>query len=203
MAIQRELFDLLATPGLTHSGPDIPGLVYVPQLLNTEEQTRILREVDSRPWRDDLKRKVQHYGYKYDYKARAIDHSMYVGPLPAFAMELGKTLLDRSLVGELPDQLIVNNYEPGQGITAHIDCEPCFKETIVTVSLGAVYPMDFISVATGDIKSIALELGSALVLRGDARYQWMHRIQGRKTDAGVPRKRRVSLTFRNVILNPR
>ena len=45
----------------------------------------------------------------------------------------------------MPDQLIVNEYQPGQGISAHIDCEPCFKNTIVTVSLGSVYEMDFIS----------------------------------------------------------
>jgi len=95
----------------------------------------------------------------------------------------------------------VNEYERGQGITAHVDCEPCFKNTIVTVSLGWVYEMDFISLDTGEVRSTLLELGSALVMRDEARYRWMHRIKARQSDRGIPRERRVSLTFRNVILD--
>jgi len=106
----------------------------------------------------------------------------------------------KGLVEEMPDQLIVNKYESGQGITAHIDCEPCFKNTIVTVSLGWAYEMDFISVPTGKVKSALLDPGSALVMQGEARHQWMHRIKAKMSDRGIRRKTRVSLTFRNVIL---
>jgi alkylated DNA repair dioxygenase AlkB len=198
---QLELFDQPAGPHqAVRNYLDVPGLTYCRAFLAPEEQRRILAEVDARPWRDDLKRRVQHYGYKYDYKARSIDLSMYVGPLPAFALDIAQRLLDQGLVEEMPDQLIVNEYEPGQGITAHIDCEPCFKNTIVTVSLGWAYEMDFISVATGEVRPALLEPGSALVMEGESRYQWMHRIKARMNDRGVPRQRRVSLTFRNVIL---
>ena len=178
----------------------IPGLRYYPQLLTVQKQREVIKEIDSRPWQNELKRRVQHYGYKYDYKARAINHSMYVGPLPDFAVEIGRQLLILNLIEELPDQLIVNEYLPGQGITAHIDCEPCFKNTIVTVSLGAVYQMDFINASTRDVRGTLLDVGSALILRNEARYEWMHRIQPRKKDRGVLRGRRVSLTFRNVIV---
>ncbi|MGH8467976.1 MAG: alpha-ketoglutarate-dependent dioxygenase AlkB [Gammaproteobacteria bacterium] len=104
-------------------------------------------------------------------------------------------------LNEFPEQLIVNEYQAGQGISAHVDCEPCFKDTIVTVSLGSTYEMDFISLESGDVCSTLLKPGSALVLRGAGRYQWMHRIKARKSDRGVPRGRRVSLTYRNVILD--
>lgn len=198
---QLELFDQLAEPReVLRNYLDVPGLTYCRGFLTPEEQGRVLTEVDARPWRNDLKRRVQHYGYRYDYKARSVDLSMYVGPLPTFALEVAQQLLDQGLIMEMPDQLIVNEYEPGQGITAHIDCEPCFKNTIVTVSLGWAYEMDFISVATGEVKSALLELGSALVMQDEARYQWMHRIKARMSDQGVPRRRRVSLTFRNVLL---
>jgi alkylated DNA repair dioxygenase AlkB len=197
---QSELFDSTGPEGLSKNHLGIPGLVYFPNLLETHEQIRILTEIDSRPWQLDLKRRVQHYGYKYNYKARKIDLSMYVGPLPQFAIDVANRLLDNDLIIKVPDQLIINEYEPGQGITAHIDCEPCFDDTIVTVSLGSVYEMDLICVATRQVKSLLLELGSALVLSKDARYKWMHRIKGRKKDHQVPRARRVSLTFRNVII---
>jgi len=199
--VQRDLFDPPAEPReVLRDYLDVPGLTYCRQFLAPEEQCQVLAKVDAGPWRNDLKRLVQHYGYKYDYKARSVDLSMYVGPLPPFALDVAQRLLDQELVEEMPDQLIVNEYEPGQGITAHIDCEPCFKNTIVTVSLGWAYEMDFISVATGEVKPALLEQGSALVLQGEARYQWMHRIKARLSDRGVRRERRVSLTFRNVIL---
>jgi hypothetical protein len=41
-------------------------------------------------------------------------------------------------------------------------------------------------------------------MKGEARYDWLHGIAGRKTDIfegrSIPRGRRVSLTFRNVII---
>ena len=42
--------------------------------------------------------------------------------------------------------------------------------------------------------------GSALVISGEARYDWLHQFRARKSDHGIPRRRRVSLTFRNVLL---
>src|SRR5262249_50764410 len=101
---------------IKHDHQGISGLTYYPGLLSKAEQLAILREVDSRPWQHDWKRRVQHYGYKYDYKARRINESMYVGALPLFAVELGGQLVTRGLFREQPDQLIVNEYLPGQGI---------------------------------------------------------------------------------------
>ncbi len=200
MSRQLELFEHQGAVAASRDYLGVSGLVYVQNVLSSSEQKRALDAIDERPWQNDLKRRVQHYGYKYDYKARKIDSSMFVGPLPDFAIEVAERLVQLGILAEQPDQLIVNEYEPGQGITAHIDCEPCFKDTIVTVSLGSVYEMDLIHAETDEIRSLNLQLGSALILSGDARYMWKHRIMARKTDHGRPRGRRVSLTFRNVIL---
>ena len=51
-----------------------------------------------------------------------------------------------------------------------------------------------------DKKSIYLEHRSLLILKDDARYKWKHGITPRKIDNGVRRGRRISLTFRKVIL---
>src|SRR3974377_1475723 len=96
----------------------------------------VLHEIDLMPWRSDLKRKVQHYGYRYDYKARRVDPSMYLGELPPFAVAIADKLVRDNLMTQMSHQLIVNEYLPGQGITAHIDCEPCFGERISMISLG-------------------------------------------------------------------
>src|SRR4051812_40991372 len=135
MERQHELFEPPAESRPIRDYLGVPGLVYFRKFLSDEDQGRILAEVDARPWLNDLKRRVQHYGYKYDYTAREVNLSMFVGPLPEFAVEVSRCLRACGLTDELPDQLIVNEYEPGQGISAHVDCLPCFKNTIVTVSL--------------------------------------------------------------------
>ncbi len=180
----------------------VPGLRYEPEFISVIVETQLLAEVDRRPWLSDLKRRVQHYGYKYDYKARAISRSMFVGPLPEFAVELAASLVRANVLSELPDQLIVNEYLPGQGITPHVDCEPCFKERIVTLSLGSHCEMEFIPKdETLTAQKVMLEPRSVLLIAGEARYEWLHTIRARLTDHGRVRARRVSLTFRNVILD--
>jgi len=174
----------------------IEGLIYRPEFLTPEEQTAALAEVDSRPWRDDLKRRVQHYGYVYDYTRKSVDTSMYLGPLPDFANVIAAKIGS----DKMPDQLIVNEYQPGQGIFAHVDCVPCFKDVISTVSLGWAYEMDFIHLKTKEKRTILLEPGSLAIMTGESRYQWAHQIAARKKDKGIPRQRRVSLTFRNVLI---
>jgi len=199
MDIQRDLYS--TDVQIPQSFPKIRGLTYVPHFLDDHVQLRILRIVEAMPWQLDLKRRVQHYGYKYDYQSRSIDRSMFVGPLPDFASEIGLRLFRDGHLPEVPDQVIVNKYKPGQGIAAHVDCVPCFGNSIVTISLGSVYVMDFLHVETGEVKSADLELGSALILKDDARYFWKHRIQPRLYDSGRKRGDRISLTFRKVVLD--
>ena len=106
---------------------------------------------------------------------------------------------------ELPDQLIVNEYEPGQGIASHVDCVPCFTETIASLSLGSACVMNFGNKEKERVVPLLLEPRSLVILRSDARYNWTHGIAARKTDdlqgRVIQRRRRVSLTFRKVILD--
>jgi len=178
----------------------IEGLIYKEAFIGKWEEQQILEEIEQNHWSTELKRRVQHYGYKYDYKLRKIGKESYIGPLPHFSEWISGRLLVQQLINRVPDQLIVNEYMPGQGISKHIDCVPCFKETIVTISLGWAYEMQFQNIVSGEIMNKVLDVGSVLVLSGPARYGWTHEIKSRKDDNGIPRQRRVSLTFRNVIV---
>lgn len=179
--------------------PPIAGMTYLPSFLTEEEQANLLQTVDYFPWLNDLKRRVQHYGYKYDYTTKVVRPDMSVGPLPDQFKVLARKMYDCDILSEMPDQLIVNEYLPGQGIAPHIDCVPCFKDNIVSISLGDTYVMDFTK-GTEKI-SIPLAPGSLLKLTGESRYKWRHSIASRKKDGDHVRSRRVSLTFRQVILS--
>ena len=90
--------------------PDIAGLVIVPNFVSAQEASELCRHIDGQPWRDDLKRRVQHYGYRYDYAARTVGPESYLGPLPGWLSPLALTLAAPALLDAAPDQVIVNEY---------------------------------------------------------------------------------------------
>jgi len=188
------LFDTPSEPML-----DIPGLEYVLDFISPAQEQALIEAIDDQPWLNDLKRRVQHYGYKYDYKARAVTPDSYLGPLPDWLQPVLEKLPFKP--DQAPNQAIVNEYEPGQGISAHIDCVPCFGATIASLSLGSGAIMQFTN--RHEKHEIYLEPGSLIILSGPVRYDWMHAIPARKSDMvgglKIERGRRVSLTFRTVL----
>jgi alkylated DNA repair dioxygenase AlkB len=182
----------------------VPGLTYLAGYVPPSDEDVLLMAVDAEPWLSDLRRRVQHYGYRYDYKARKVDSSMYLGPLPEWAQTLAARLVSDQHMPIAPDQLIVNEYEPGQGITPHVDCVPCFGPVVCSITLGSQCVMELSAVKEDRTETLLLERGSLVVLSGDSRYHWRHAIPGRKTDRVgdqmLRRGRRVSLTFRTVLI---
>lgn len=176
---------------------EVPGLIVIPDFLSEAEERDLLTAVDAAPWRGDLARRVQHYGWVYDYKAKKVNPAARLGPLPAWAAQLGSKLLAKGLVTELPDQVIVNEYLGNQGIAKHVDCLPCFRGPIVTISLGESWEMFFWG--PDDQKVVrTLERRSAVVLSGAAREKWKHEIPKRMKEPWGRRGRRVSITLRKV-----
>jgi alkylated DNA repair dioxygenase AlkB len=182
---------------------EIPGLAYIPDYINLDEQNQLLNAIDQQEWSTKLKRRVQHYGYRYDYKNGSLASSKYLGSLPDWAQSIASRLYDEGLTPKLFDQVIINEYEPGQGITNHIDCIPCFGNTIISLSLGSSCVMDFTHSQTKEKASLLLYPGSLVVMQGAARYDWEHGIAARKKDKykdrEIVRSRRVSMTFREVL----
>lgn len=194
----------ISNPKIINDISMIQGLTYVPNFIDKLEVNHLIESINAEPWLTDIKRRVQHYGYKYDYKARSIDYSMFIGKLPSWAMTIAQRLFNETHISELPDQLIINEYKPGQGIANHVDCEPCFGDTIISISLGSSCVMDFINLRTKQKVEVMLESGSLVALNGEARHNWTHGIAQRKTDnfkgMKTERRLRISMTFRKVIL---
>src|SRR5437588_5070315 len=115
----------------------IPGLQYLADSLEEAREQALIEVIDRQPWLTELRRRVQHHGYRYDYKGRKVTPEMYLGPLPEWLQPLAQELKDRGLMPRVADQVIVNEYEPGQGIAPHVDCVPCFADTIASLTLGS------------------------------------------------------------------
>ena len=192
---------------------DIPGLAYVPDFVSEAEEKRIVATIDQNEWIEDLKRRVQHYGWRYDYRARKVDPTMRLGPMPEWAQTVAHRLVHRGLVSQLPDQVIVNEYIGNQGISKHVDAKSSFADGIAMISLLESWEMVFRNQGgRGKRKeTLRLERRSATIMAKEARYQWSHEIPKRKTEPAVSspgnekkrrrvkRVRRLSLTFRKVL----
>ena len=188
---------------------DIPGFRYERNFLDEEQERHLVQWIDKQAWSNELKRRVQHYGWRYDYKGRKVDPSMRIGELPEPLAKIAQRLVDEELVGHLPDQVIINEYSAEQGIRRHADAPRSFHDGIATVSLVESWEMLFYAGSAKDALKVSrlLERRSVAVMSGDARWKWQHAIAGRKTDIYADgtgerrrhwRKRRVSLTFRKV-----
>ncbi|XP_074906100.1 tRNA (carboxymethyluridine(34)-5-O)-methyltransferase ALKBH8 isoform X2 [Buteo buteo] len=168
-------------------------------------------------------RRVKHFGYEFCYDNNNVNKDK---PLPGGLPEICDLFLEKCLkqgyIKHKPDQLTVNQYEPGQGIPPHIDTHSAFEDKIISLSLGAEIVMDF-KHPDGHTVAIMLPRCSLLVMAGESRYLWTHGITPRKYDiiqaselgqkvgtitADVGdltlnrRETRTSFTFRKVRRNP-
>jgi alkylated DNA repair dioxygenase AlkB len=183
----------------------ISGLSYIPDYVNATEEQNLITQIDAQVWITALKRRVQHYGYIYDYKKRVVTKDMFLGHLPDWLASFAERIYKDRFIAARPDQVIINEYYSGQGIASHIDCEPCFGDTILSLSLGSACVMDFDETKGEKQQHLLLESRSLLVMQGEARYQWKHGIVARKSDIydgkRFQRARRLSLTLRKVVLD--
>ena len=183
----------------------IRGFRYIANYITELQHDWLLDQIDKQLWHSFSKRRAQHYGPEYDYKTGKLNDDTRMNDLPEWLKRLSHKLHKDGYTPEVPNQVLVNEYQPGQGIGGHIDREPWFKDTIIALSLGSSCIMDFTN-QHDKTKKVPVWLAprSIAVLREAARYTWLHGIPARKSDVWDGRKyarqRRISLTFRRVII---
>ncbi|XP_010676685.2 alkylated DNA repair protein ALKBH8 homolog isoform X1 [Beta vulgaris subsp. vulgaris] len=220
---------------LTAEELNIPGLHLFHDFITPKEEEELLAAVDSRPWISLAKRRVQHYGYEFCYQTRNVDITKSLGGLPSFVSPVLERISASSLHDAATinlDQLTVNEYPPGVGLSPHIDTHSAFEDKIFSLSLAGPCIMEFRRYQGGNWQSdsdppmsefmhkgspeesrnflrraIHLPPRSILLLSGEARYAWHHYIPHHKIDNvkdNLIRRasRRVSFTLRKVRTGP-
>ena len=178
------------------------GATLVPDIVTEAEEERILLRISQAPWMTDLSRRVQHYGHRYDYRAPGNGRHAPAPAFPRWATVIGDRLAPY-FDGAMPEQCIVNEYRPGQGIGMHAD-HSSFGDVVVSLSLGDAWTMNFrprsarpyVRDGLASDEVALLPRRSALVLRGPARSRWMHGIDPAASSGRS--ETRVSATFRTL-----
>lgn len=179
------------------------GLISFEDIITPAQEQELLRVIYENDWDTSLSRRVQHYGYRYNYKFGTTLELNPVKPIPEWAQSLFEKIAIISGINiDVKLQLIVNEYTVGQGIRAHIDDPKQFGDWVMTISLGSTCQMEFEKKQINEKYSIILPTRSAYVLTGESRFNWTHSIPMRKSDMiqdkRVKRDTRVSITFRSM-----
>lgn len=181
------------------------GLSLITNFITQEEHDALLKFIyEQKEWASAPgQRRVLQYGYKYNYTERDAKPEKTT-PIPDLFVKVLLRKLEESKEIKLKvDQVIVNEYEPGQGIAPHIDHTKHFGPVVASLSLGWAYNMNFAKQGGEEKKQLLLPVCSLLVLQDEARYKWTHSIE-RRLDDTLPtgetaeRGTRVSITFRSM-----
>lgn len=193
-----------------------PTAYYIPNFITSSEEKHILNNFYSVPkpkWTYLSKRRLQDYGGVPSEKG------MIPEKIPNWLDMYINKIYDLNLFkGKKPNQILLNEYEPGQGIMPHTD-GPLFYPTIATISCGSHTILEFLENNENRKKvcDILLEPLSLVIIKDDLYSKYLHSISERKIDEitedcinisftgnkcligeVLERNTRVSVTIRNV-----
>lgn len=178
----------------------ISGLYYISNFLDSDEMTQIQEflnsEVKFKPiTKSSNSRRVAQFGYTYAYDRSGVEPTE---PIPEIFKTLVSSLklnniVKSNLIEREFDQLIINEYTPGQEIAYHTDHPVQFDDIIACITIGQSVPIMFRN--GNDIRKLDIAAGSMYIMTGDSRYKWKHHLKNNGTT------NRYSLTYRKVKLN--
>ena len=180
----------------------IQGLYYIDSVGYLDDD--LSEKLDQNKWvslsTSPNSRRVQHYGYKYNYNPSHIKNKTDepAAPFPDFIQGLSEKLkrecMDLGIINEVYNfnQCIVNEYKVGQSISPHID-DRSYGPVIGCYTIGCAGNMVF---TYGDDKIVLnVSPNSLYIMSGDARNIWKHKMNPLGKKYG---ERRISITFRNL-----
>lgn len=178
----------------------LPGLFLYPNFIDEAREKQLLYEIDNQTWIVDYLRRLQYYGYRNELD-KPYDLIPFPIPMPPLIYQLSQEIVEQKILLLQPDQVIINEYVPGEGIKPHKD-RTYYENQICGVNLGSGCIMRFIKGLNEEVMDIEIPRRSLYVMQDDARKKWKHGIPPRKKDnidgAIQHRERRVSITYRKV-----
>lgn len=183
---------------ITENYAKISGLWYIRNYLSQDEITmlhdKIANEIIFTPISSSKNsRCVAHYGYYYSYDKTGLKTA------PAIPEYLAKLVtsarindvIDNEIINQEFDQVIINEYKPGQQIAYHTDHTKLFGSVVACLTIGQAVSINFRK--NGIEKRVEPEEGSLYIMTDKARYEWQHSL----VNSGSAT--RYSITYRTII----
>lgn len=193
-----------------------PTVYYIPKFITEDEESLIIKNVYSVPkpkWTVLSNRRLQDYG--------GVPHEKGMIPeeIPSWLQTYMKKIDELNVFeGKKSNQVLINEYLPGQGIMPHTD-GPIFSPTITTITCGSHTVLEFLENNENRKKvcGLLLERLSLVIIKDDMYSKYLHSICERTDDIitstcvnllhcgnkysineTLKRETRISVTIRNV-----
>ena len=170
---------------------EIKGFYYFKNYMSKEEisliKDKIKNEIQFEPITNSKNsRRVAHFGYTYNYFSRDVETAE---PIPDYLLNLVNP--DRIPIQSTYNQVIINEYKPGQKIAPHVDHTKLFGPIIACITIGQSVNIKFeLNELEENFKP---REGSLYMMTNDSRYKWKHSLINNRN------KTRYSITYRNVL----
>eukprot|EP01036_Dinobryon_divergens_P025498 gene25497-34050_t len=204
----------------------VEGIFYVPDFVDLENEAKILSILDNIDWKVLTSRKSKLFGNIIKSSNLKKEDDYCSSAIPSWLVSFIDGLVELEIFPEhlRPDSILINKYNPMEGILHHTD-GPGYHDRVAILSLRSDCIMSFRSkflteeiggdAFAGDIFSVILRSCSLLYFTGDVYSKHMHGIAAEPSmrqiskeygtclnapsaDTTVLRGDRISLTFRKV-----
>lgn len=148
------------------------GMERMDNYISQDEEKKLLAVFDNATWGKSAGRRVQQYGFQFDFSKRAQstlsasqgavatahlyapagEEGVVWTPFPAELIALAERLVADGHLEIFPRQCIVNEYRGSTGIRRHID-RKSFGPTVVGISLGAPCVVNMLATPHQDTKA--------------------------------------------------
>ncbi len=119
----------------------VPGFFLHRDFIDSSMEDKLMKEIDTQPWVVDYDRRLQYYGYRNELE-KPYDLVAIPVPMPTLITQLSEQIVEAGILVYQPDQVIINEYLPGQGIRPHKD-RNYFDNQICGINLGSGCIMRF------------------------------------------------------------
>lgn len=182
---------------------NLNGFSIIHEYITPDEEKKLLNQINKSEWVVDYQRRLQYYNYRNEL-FEPYDLIPIPNKIPKYLDRLIDQMVSDKIIDQRPDQVIINEYKPGEGLRPHFDRKDYYQNVIIGISLGSGTIMEFYkNKPVPEKKKIYIPPRSLYILKDDVRYIWKHGIPSRKYDEvngkKIPRNTRISITFRNVI----
>lgn len=184
----------------------ISGLTHINGYITEPEQAQLVDNINAQIWSYEAGRRIQFYGYEHSVAAAIVEPDMRLGPLPDWVDLLAWKLLIDGHMPAYPQQVVVDECTPGQGISAYTEPDDGYGDIVCMVGLLSPIVVNFRERLQRHRRfALRLDPGSVLILRDEARYNWTRAIPPRTWDRldgqSWARQTWLGITLRNIVLN--
>ena len=130
----------------------VPGLFLYRDFISSTLEEELMNEIDAQAWVVDYDRRLQYYGYRNELE-KLYDLVEFPVAIPPAMYSLSEKIVAQRILEAQPDQVIINEYAPGQGIRPHKD-RNYFDNQICGINLGSGCIMRFIKIRGGDVVDV-------------------------------------------------